>query len=172
MNSQWIEIDDEVIATIKGQAEPLADSPNDVLRRLLGLEVGERPSCAMLPAPERPTASRGARVRTRVPQGSVLPMEEYRLPLLRTLSQLGGSGHVAAIQTEMESMLGDRLTDPDRQRLQSGEIRWLNRLGFARLEAIDRGHMRSGSRRGIWELSEAGVEELARLEALSEEEGG
>ncbi len=62
-------------------------------------------------------------------------------------------------------MLAAKLTDLDRQPLQSGEVRWGNRLGFARLRAIDRGHIRSDSRRGLWELTDAGIEELGRLEA-------
>jgi hypothetical protein len=49
--------------------------------------------------------------------------------------------------------------------LQSGQIRWDNRLGFARLRLIERGHLRSNSRRGLWELTDAGIEELGRLEA-------
>lgn len=62
-------------------------------------------------------------------------------------------------------MLADKLTELDRQPLQSGAVRWENRLGFARLKAIERGHIRSDSRRGIWELTDAGIERLGQLEA-------
>lgn len=34
-----IEIDDEVFALLQRQAEPFVDTPNDVLRRLVGLDV-------------------------------------------------------------------------------------------------------------------------------------
>ncbi|MEE3851790.1 hypothetical protein VZC37_15715 [Gordonia sp. LSe1-13] len=37
-----IEIDDEVFARLKGEAEPFVDTPNDVLRRLLGMEAEPR----------------------------------------------------------------------------------------------------------------------------------
>lgn len=33
-----IQIDDEVMARLKGMAEPFVDTPNDVLRRVLGLD--------------------------------------------------------------------------------------------------------------------------------------
>ncbi len=42
MSPQWIEVDDEVMAKVQGQARPFVDSPNDALRGLLGLGGGER----------------------------------------------------------------------------------------------------------------------------------
>lgn len=90
-------------------------------------------------------------------------MAEYKLPLLRALSQLGGSAPRWQVKDAVEGMLAGKLTDLDLQSLQSGEVRWGNRLGFARLRAIERGHVRSDSQRGLWELTDAGIEELGRL---------
>lgn len=159
MSPQWIEVDDEVMARVQGQAEPFVDSPNDALRRLLDLGPASEEDCARLPSAEPPT--RQARARG----GELLPMAQYTLPLLRALSQLGGSAPRWQVKDAVEGMLAGKLTDLDRQPLQSGEVRWGNRLGFARLRAIDRGHIRSDSRRGLWELTDAGIEELGRLEA-------
>lgn len=97
-------------------------------------------------------------------------MAEYELPLLRALSQLAGSAPCGQVKEVVAGMLAEKLTDLDRHSLRSGEVRWENRLGFARLRAIDRGHMRSGSRRGVWELSEAGIERLGQLEAELQEQ--
>jgi hypothetical protein len=160
MSPQWIEVDDEVMAKVQAQAKPFVDSPNDALRRLIGLGSASDASCALRPS-AKPPAMRPARLQA----GELLPMAEYPLPLLRALSQLGGSVPRWQVKDTVERLLAGKLTELDRQPLQSGEVRWGNRLGFARLRAIEAGHMRSDSRRGLWELTDAGIEELGRLEA-------
>lgn len=159
MSPQWIEIDDEVMAKVQAHAKPFVDSPNDALRGLLGLGPASKASCAPLPTTEPPV--RPARAKT----GELLPMAEYELPVLRAVSQAGGSAWRAEVRDAVEAALAERLTALDRVPLQSGQIRWDNRLGFARLRLIERGHLRSNSRRGLWELTDAGIEELGRLEA-------
>lgn len=47
MTKKQIEVDDEVYAVLKREAEPFVDTPNDVLRRLL---LGEEPE----PTPGKP----------------------------------------------------------------------------------------------------------------------
>jgi hypothetical protein len=159
VSPQWIEVDDDVMAKVQARARPFVDSPNDALRRLLGLPAAGESNCAPLPSARPPMRP------ARAPMGSLLPMAEFELPLLRALSQLGGSASRARVRDAVEPMLAEKLTELDRQSLQSGEVRWENRLGFARLRAIERGHIRPDSRRGLWELTDAGIEELGRLEA-------
>lgn len=162
MSPQWIEVDDEVMARVQARARPFVDSPNDALRLLLGLRAASETNCAPLPSARPPMRP------ARAPMGSLLPMVEFELPLLRALSQLGGSAPRARVRDAVEPMLAGKLTDLDLRPLQSGEVRWENRLGFARLRAIERGHIRPDSRRGLWELTDAGIEELGRLEAAAQ----
>jgi hypothetical protein len=143
MSPQWIEIDDEVMAKVQGQAKPFVDSPNDALRGLLGLGPSSA-NCARLPSAQPPV--RPARAQS----GELLPIDEYLLPVLRAISQAGGSAWRAEVKDTVEAPLAERLTALDRTPLKSGEIRWKNRLGFARLRLIERGHLRSDSRRGLW----------------------
>lgn len=159
MSPQWIEVDDEVMAKVQGKARPFVDSPNDALRRLLGLGPASEASCAPLPSAQPPI--RSARAQT----GELLPLSEYMLPVLRAVSQAGGSAWRVEVRDAVETALADRLTALDRTPLKSGQVRWENRLGFARLRLIERGHLRSDSRRSLWELTDAGIEELGRLEA-------
>lgn len=166
MSPTWIEIDDEVMAKIKAEAEPFVDSPNDALRQLLGLGPAGVATCAPLPTDCSPPALK----RRRAPSGELLSMADYELPLLRALSQAGGSAPKKKVKAAVEATLAEKFTELDCERLESGEIRWENRLGFARLRAIDRGHMRSNSRRGIWELTNAGIERLGELEAELQEQ--
>lgn len=169
MTPQWIQIDSEVLAEIKAQAEPFVDSPNDVLRRTFGLPAGERPTCAPFPSRRRrrsvpasaPMTPRRPQART----GELLDQSEYYLPLLRVLAARGGSARRSEVVSAVEEMLEDHLTPLDRQLLPSGlEVRWTNRLGFTRLRAIDRGHLRGDSPRGLWQLTDAGFAHLRELE--------
>ena len=167
MSPTWIEIDDEVMAKIKEQAEPWVDSPNDALRRIFQLEPSDSSACSVQPTQSPPPPSPPPT--PRAPAGELLPMEEYELPLLRAISQLGGSAPAYKVKEAVEPMLVDRLAAADRDHLQSGDVRWENRLGFARLNAVRRGHLRSNSRRGVWELTNAGIERLGELEAELQE---
>ncbi|HMJ74019.1 MAG TPA: winged helix-turn-helix domain-containing protein [Solirubrobacterales bacterium] len=166
MSPQWIEVDDEVMAAVQGQAKPFVDSPNDALRRLLDLGPASEAACAPLPSARPPKAP--ARAQT----GELLPMAEYVLPVLRAISQAGGSAWRAAVRDAVAAMLAEKLTALDRMPLQNGEIRWQNRLGFARLKLVERGLLRGGSPRGLWGLTEAGIEELGRLEAEAQKREG
>lgn len=161
--TQWIEVDSEVMAAIKGQAEPFVDTPNDALRQLLGLGRARAGRCAPLPSAEPPRSAARAQI------GELLPMAEYDLPLLRVLSRAGGSASVAEVRDAVEVALSDRFTALDRTPLRSGQVRWENRLGFARLKFVERGLLRADSPRGMWELTEAGIEELGRLEAEAQQ---
>lgn len=162
----WIEIDEEVLRKIEEGAEPFYDSPNDALRRTFGLPSVDGPSCAQVPASREPRGGDGARPRrSRASAGELLPLEDYELPLLRALSQLGGSATKNQVTEAVEELLGERLKLRDREPLAGGEVRWENRLGFARLGAVGRGHLRADSRRGFWELAEAGIERLGEIEA-------
>lgn len=159
MSPQWIGVDDEVMAKVQAQAKPFVDSPNDALRRLVGLGPTSETSCALRPSTQPPKRS------YRATTGELLPLDEYLLPILRAVFQAGGSAWRAEVKKAVEADLSDRLTVLDRARMQHGAIRWENRLGFARLRLTERRHLRSDSQRGLWELTDAGTEELVQLEA-------
>jgi hypothetical protein len=171
MTTSWIEIDHEVLAQIQSGAEAFVESPNDALRRVFSLAPASGRRCAPLARstpPEREpaegTGDRSASVSRRARAGELLPLEAYEIPLLRALARLGGSAYRGKVAEEAGAMLDDELTVLDRKPLQGGEVRWENRLGFARLRLIERGEMRPDSRRGIWELTEAGRARLAIVE--------
>lgn len=168
-------VDDEVYAALQAQAVPLEDDVNSVLRRLLGLapkvvtRAGTSPRLAESSQPPAPVARqrkaaaparRSAKKRTRVPKGSIVPEEEYELPILRALAHLGGRVPTSEVIAQVEKEMGTRLTDVDREELTSGGVRWQNRVQFVRLKLIKKGEMVEGSPRGIWEISPAGRERI------------
>jgi negative regulator of replication initiation len=82
-----IDIDDDVFAALQRDAEPFVDTPNSVLRRLLGLDKNtstarrqqstEEPATASRRAPERVTSRSRRRSTQRAARGSLLPESEY-----------------------------------------------------------------------------------------------
>lgn len=171
-----IDVDDEVYDQLKHSAEPFVDSPNSVLRRLLGLDSNPNGSTGRSAAVEVTTrqpakpqqAARGSKrkrsgkrparrkERTRVPAGSILQEEAYEQPLLEALCEAGGEGPSKDITKAVGAKLNSRLTPLDREPLASGAIRWENRLQFVRLKLIERGLMRKDTPRGIWAITEEG----------------
>jgi Mrr N-terminal domain len=162
-------IDDDVLALLKSNAEPFVDTPNTVLRRLLGLPEtnGHMPpedgDDVLSVAPAKPTRQRRRRRRPaakRAQPGTILADEEYEIPLLATLDAHGGRAPTSEVLDELGRRLADRLMPADLEPLASGDIRWRNRAQFVRLRLIERGDMASGSPRGIWEISDQGRDRL------------
>jgi Mrr N-terminal domain len=167
--SPTIRIDNEVFDKLKESAEPFVDTPNTVLRRILGLSVkaeivgveaeeqdGGAPKQS--PAAGRKKASRHKK-RPRAPRaraGTILPDAEYEIPILSILEEHGGRAPTREVIDALGQQLDGRLTDVDHARLSSGEIRWRNRAQFVRLGLIERGDMIKGSPRGVWEISDQG----------------
>jgi hypothetical protein len=169
--SPTIRIDSEVLDKLKEHAEPFVDTPNSVLRRILGLapgaESGEIEDEAPAAQPPRrvrvarPGSSRPRRRRSRAPRakaGTTLPDAEYEVPILEILRDNGGRAPTREVIDALGERLDGRLSDADREPLSSGEIRWRNRAQFARLNLIEQGDMAKGSPRGVWEISEQGLE--------------
>jgi Mrr N-terminal domain len=174
--SPTIRIDDDVFAELKKNAEPLVDTPNTVLRRLLGL--GESGSGGDLEHAEVESASApagsGSSIRSRQRQrrkrapraaraktGTILHESAYERPMLEIITEHGGRAAAREVLDELETRLDGRLTDVDRQELASGDVRWRNRAQFVRLRLVEQGDMVKESPRGIWEISDQGRRRLA-----------
>ena len=168
--SPTIRIDDDVFEELKKHAEPLVDTPNTVLRRLLGLgesgsgadsgyEEAARPpavaragSSVRRQSRRRKTATRAARAKT----GTILHGSAYEVPMLEIINEHGGRAAAREVLDELATRLDGQLTDVDRQQLDSGDVRWRNRAQFVRLRLVERGDMVKESPRGIWEITEQG----------------
>jgi len=165
-----IRIDAEVYRNLQEQAVAFVDTPNSVIRRLLGLpsaDGGGVPTDGKKKSASRtkggaPAASRSRKKAksSRAPRGSRLPDTEYELPLLAALVSLGGSAPTREVLNALEPEIDGSLTDVDRQPLSSGDVRWRNRAQFVRLKLVQRGDMDSHSPRGIWSITDQGRERL------------
>jgi hypothetical protein len=161
--SPTIRVDDEVLEGLKRHAEPFVDTPNSVLRRMLGLPrkaAEEEGLLSSKPVPPR-AKRRGSRKGVgRAERGTMLSEEEYDLPILAILNQNGGRVPTRELIETLGTWLAGRLTHTDRQALKSGGIRWRNRAQFVRLRLIEQGDMKRGSPRGIWEITDQGSRRL------------
>jgi len=151
-----IRIDDEVFAWLKSQARPFEDTtPNSVLRRIAGIDTAASMSLAFPDRRLRRTASG--------PRGEKTPQGEYRIPILQILLEEGGRADRAHVLKELERVMGDRLTDFDRQDIKSGTIRWQKSAEWEVSTMRQAGLLRPQvqSPRGVWCLTQAG-EQAAR----------
>jgi hypothetical protein len=168
-----IDVDDDVINVLKKNAEVFVDSPNSVLRKLLGLGAhdnghaspnGAEPAAA----PTRPQKGGGTTAASAKPKGAramrgtLLPESEYEMPILRYLAGHGGRAPSREVVDAVGEVLADRLTDADRLPLNSGEIRWKSRAAFVRLRLIEKGDLAGQAQRGTWEITDQG---RARVQA-------
>jgi hypothetical protein len=165
-----ISIDEEVLTLLKTNAEPFVDTPNSVLRRLLGLPAatnGRIPDTvdpegtALRPEPRKQRRRRTRRSEVKRAQpGTTLADDEYVIPILTILDEHGGRAPTREVLDELGERLADQLMSADHQALASGDIRWRNRAQFVRLRLIERGDMASGSPRGLWEITDRGRDRL------------
>jgi hypothetical protein len=164
-----VRLSDETWAALKKWAEPLEDSPDDVIRRLL--EFVERASDKALsdarrhgprtdPAPFDPARIDPARIdserrplrRTR----GVTPQREFREPVLDALVELGGGAPAKRVLELVEHHMRSVMTEGDYEELRSGGPRWHKAANWARYVLARDGLVQRNSPRGTWELTDEG----------------
>ncbi len=171
-----IDVDDEVFDVLKESAEPFVDTPNSVLRRILGVDREQTRQADYVPStrsssaagrhtlsrkrPGKPKNADKNKKSGRAARGTLLPESEYELPILRYLDEHGGRAPSREVVDGVGEALADRLTDEDKQKLHSGDVRWKNRAAFVRLRLIERKELNGQAPRGTWEITDKGRERL------------
>ena len=124
---------------------------DDVLQRLLGIEVKSRPP------------KKKCRI-SRATQEQMTTLRAYASPILKVLLAVEGlSLSIEEVKQGVEAQMDLTLTD--RKRLKGGKIRWEDRLEHARLELVKEDLLYSVEQagRGNWELTAKGVEAAKKL---------
>ena len=146
-----IRIDEEVFDALKTLAEPLVDTPNSVLRRLLAekklLKEKEtvKGKAASLPSGKAP--------REQTPQSVY---EENLLAVLH--EQFAGRGSKKDVTLAVVARMMKRGLIPasDMEFVATGETKAENKISWGRNALKDRGLIRSDAPRGVWELTAEG----------------
>ncbi|MGC8903491.1 MAG: winged helix-turn-helix domain-containing protein [Fervidobacterium sp.] len=166
---RWIEIDEEVYQALPKLARPFEDTPNDVLRRLLGInkasleelkkevikkaEDYDRPIKEMIRTLDIKGASETRINRVR----GATPQKEYRLSILQALLEKGGKATQKEVLEIIQRKMKNRFNELDLQVLRDGyTLRWQKMAQWQRYIMVKAGLLRSDSPRGIWEITEKG----------------
>jgi len=99
----------------------------------------------------------------RLKRGLRTPELTFRVPILKALDSLGGSGAITAVLDHVEQQMGKKLNKYDREPLGSDESipRWRNSAAWCRKTMVDDGLLKNDSPRGTWEITEKGRAALA-----------
>lgn len=102
--------------------------------------------------------NRRKKIAVRLKRGLRTPEECFRIPILQSLVELGGSASMADVLDRVESKMREQLNVYDLSPLPSNstQLRWRNTAQWARNAMVKEGLMASNSRRGIWEITEFG----------------
>lgn len=100
----------------------------------------------------------------RLRRGMRTPEDAYRLPILRALVEIGGSGRIGDVLSRVEREMKAQLRDIDYEPLGSNPnmLRWRNTAQWTRNALVKEGYMKDDSAHGVWEISESGRRYLAR----------
>jgi len=93
--------------------------------------------------------------------GIKTPQEQYRLPILQALVEMGGKARTGRVLDRVGELMAGILNDFDRERLPQGrQIRWRNTAMWERLNMVKEGLLSDQSPNGTWEITEAGILKL------------
>ncbi|MYD73073.1 MAG: hypothetical protein F4Y11_02035 [Chloroflexi bacterium] len=172
-----IEIDQEVFAALQDQAVPLVDTPNDVLRRVLGLKAIGEPSHVVesvdsqphLPlqssrrANRAPSGERSQRSgKARRAAGELLPLEAYCPHILRALLGSGGELRSREVPAALAPLIEPHLHSAENLSDREGDPIWQGRVGWAGSLCRKEGHLDRSAPRGIWRITAEGRKEADR----------
>ncbi len=151
-----VRIDSEVFEALKKLAEPLVDTPNSVLRRLLedkGLLKKETPASRAAPKLDsdlEPT-----------------PQAVFEELLLKVLDeQFKGRGNKRSVTLAIVERMQKQklLRAADLELVATGETRAENAIAWGRNALKERGYLNRNSPRGIWELTAQGKAAAKRIQ--------
>jgi len=91
--------------------------------------------------------------------------EAYYVPILQVLADLGGSGKVAEVLDRVGKKMKGILKKADYEPLASSpdNLRWRNAAQWARNSMVNEGLLKKDSPRGVWEITDKGVDYVKRL---------
>ena len=166
-----IRISDSTWARLKKWAEPLEDTPEDVLSKVLDVaegKVGARNTTNEKPILATPkVASYPVRRRfgSHLPRGMRTPNEAFRRPILESLKEFGGQGTMTDVLKSVKDRMKSSFKQADLQRISTGVVRWENTAQWEKRKLVTEGLVESPSvsGRGAWRLTRAGYDELAKI---------
>jgi Mrr restriction endonuclease-like protein len=151
-----IELSQQTFDRLKDLAEPLVDTPDTVIHKLLEAYVAGAPRAAT-PKPPKGSSLGGLKIvtrdRKRARKGEKTPIEEFYAPLVRVLKEAGGKLPANEAIERVGQLMAESLNDVDRSRLPSGEVRWRNTVRWASQRLQKEGRLDKKNTWGVWKLA-------------------
>jgi hypothetical protein len=91
------------------------------------------------------------------------PERDFYAPILRAVSDLGGSARTSAALQRVRTRIELRPTDLEL--VAKGEERWRNTARFARKDLVELGLLSRQSPHGVWQITERGRAWIANAAA-------
>jgi len=106
----------------------------------------------------KPTQVRKKKVKGRLKKGLKTPKEQFIIPILESIIELGGRAKVKDVVERVYDKMKGILNEHDYKPLPSKpkEKRWENTAQWARLDMVEKGLLAKDSPPGIWEITEKG----------------
>jgi restriction system protein len=100
----------------------------------------------------------------RLRRGMRTPETAYYKPILQAVAEMGGSGRIGDVLARVLEIMKPVLRDVDFEPLTSDpeNPRWRNSAQWARNTLVNKGFLKNNSPRGVWEISDAGQQLLAK----------
>ena len=94
----------------------------------------------------------------RLRRGLRTPESAFRIPILKALVEVGGSGKSTEVLARVEPMIKNVLKKVDYQPLASDpdNLRWRNTAQWSRNILVKEGLLKEVERRGVWEITDKG----------------
>lgn len=150
-----IRVDQEVFEGLQKLAEAFIDTPNTVIQKLLvekGVIEGSKEKIVSTNKPSR------------AKRGNLTPQYVYEEWLLKMLwAKFKGKAKKAEVTAETIKAMGNILKEVDFEPVTTGEPRAENTIAWARNALKERGLISNDSQRGVWELTEQGIEKAKQL---------
>jgi hypothetical protein len=141
-----IKVSQATFNRLKELAEPLVDSADTVIGRLIEFyEVNGAKAAKQL--------SKAAPDRQRARSGEFTPNEDFLEPLVQVLRKAGGELPAGDAINAVGDLMGDRLNEVDRAQLPSGEVRWRNNVRWASNRLKKNGKLDPEAPFGTWRLA-------------------
>jgi len=152
-----IRVSQETYERLKRWAvDPFRGKPDDAIRQLLDF-ADKHQAGAVSAAPKGPATSvrrsNVVQAQSHTRAGWQSRIDLYAA-IIEAIRELGGSAHVEDVLPRVKRRIPDLLTpyyvsiDPT-----SGTERWMKATHSARMKLVEKGVLKSGSPRGLWELN-------------------
>lgn len=138
-------------------AQKIAEQAKVISAKLRDLEDLQENLALILEGGSSQQTNSSSIKRKHLSPGLKTPEHAFRIPILKALMELGGTGATQEVVDIVGRIMDDLLNDYDREMLRSGRSqRWRNSAQWERATMVEEGLLKGDSPRGIWEISEKG----------------